>query len=181
MSSLSIRSKIVPWLRSLGPHGRGRERPVGRGRIAEGKLRRAGGHGQERGIEIAHAAVIFFAYVSITRRTSLGISRHIQFRFSCLLNPRSQIEEWLIRQVFITGNRKHLIESEKRIPMIDREAIMRKIDSLPDADLKKISKFLSSLEEKPDTRKQKADALSGVIGICEGPQDLAEKHDSYAY
>lgn len=65
--------------------------------------------------------------------------------------------------------------------MIDREAIMRKIDSLPDADLMKISKFLSSLEEKPDTRKQKADALSGVIGICEGPQDLAEKHDSYAY
>jgi mRNA-degrading endonuclease RelE of RelBE toxin-antitoxin system len=65
--------------------------------------------------------------------------------------------------------------------MIDREAIMRKIDSLPDADLKKISKFLSSLEERPDTGKHKADVLSSVIGICEGPQDLAEKHDSYAY
>lgn len=63
--------------------------------------------------------------------------------------------------------------------MIDKEAIMRKIDSLPDADLKKISKFLSSLEERPDTRKHKADALSSVIGICEGPQDLAEKHDNY--
>jgi hypothetical protein len=35
--------------------------------------------------------------------------------------------------------------------MIDEEAIMRKIDSLPDADLKKISKFLSSLDERPDT------------------------------
>jgi hypothetical protein len=40
---------------------------------------------------------------------------------------------------------------------------------------------MSSLEVKPDTRKHKTDALSGVIGICEGPQDLAEKHDSYAY
>ena len=29
MGSLSIRSKIVPWPRSLGPHGRGRERPDG--------------------------------------------------------------------------------------------------------------------------------------------------------
>jgi hypothetical protein len=61
--------------------------------------------------------------------------------------------------------------------MIDKEAIMRRIDFLPDADLRKISKFLSSLEEKPDTRKHKADALSSVIGICEGPKDLAEKHD----
>lgn len=58
---------------------------------------------------------------------------------------------------------------------------MRKIDSLPDADLKKISKLLSFLEERPDTGKHKADALSSVIGICEGPQDLAEKHDSCAY
>jgi hypothetical protein len=40
---------------------------------------------------------------------------------------------------------------------------------------------MSSLEERPDTRKHNADALSSVIGICEGPHDLAEKHDSYAY
>jgi len=40
---------------------------------------------------------------------------------------------------------------------------------------------ISSLEERPDTRKRKADAISSVIGICEGPHDLAEKHDSYAY
>jgi hypothetical protein len=180
-NAFSIESKIVlivVELARMAGAGSGRTGPCERGRKAA-RGRQAGF--QERGIEIAHAAVIFFAYVSITRRTSLGISRHIQFRFSGLLKLRSQIEDWLIRQVFITGNRKHLIESEKRIPMIDREAIMRKIDSLPDADLKKISKFLSSLEEKPDTRKQKADALSGVIGICEGPQDLAEKHDSYAY
>ena len=40
---------------------------------------------------------------------------------------------------------------------------------------------VSFLEERPDTEKHKADALSRVIGICEGPQDLAEKHDSYYY
>jgi hypothetical protein len=40
---------------------------------------------------------------------------------------------------------------------------------------------MSSQEERPDTEKHKADALSSVIGICEGPQDLAEKHDNYAY
>lgn len=65
--------------------------------------------------------------------------------------------------------------------MIDKKAIIRKIESLPDADLKKISEFLSSLEDRPDARDYKADALSRVIGICDGPQDLAEKHDSYAY
>jgi hypothetical protein len=65
--------------------------------------------------------------------------------------------------------------------MIDKEVIMKKIATLPDADLQRVAEFLSSLEEGPDARKQKADALSSVIGICEGPQDLAEKHDSYAY
>jgi hypothetical protein len=40
---------------------------------------------------------------------------------------------------------------------------------------------MSSQEERPDTGKCKAYAISSVIGICEGPQDLAEKHDSYAH
>jgi hypothetical protein len=65
--------------------------------------------------------------------------------------------------------------------MIDKEVIIKKIESLPDTDLQKVAEFLSLLEERRDARKQKADALSEVIGICEGPQDLAEKHDSYAY
>jgi len=65
--------------------------------------------------------------------------------------------------------------------MIDKEVIMKKIATLPDADLQRVAEFLSSLEEIQDARKQKADALSSVIGICEGPRDLAEKHDSYAY
>jgi len=45
--------------------------------------------------------------------------------------------------------------------MIDKKEIIRKIESLPDA------------------RNCRADALSRVVGICDGPQDLAEKHDSY--
>jgi hypothetical protein len=49
------------------------------------------------------------------RRASLGISRPVPFRFSGLLKLRSQIEEWPTRQVFIAGNRKHLVDSEKRI------------------------------------------------------------------
>ncbi len=65
--------------------------------------------------------------------------------------------------------------------MINKEVIIKKIATLPDADLQRVAEFLSSLEERPNVRKQKADALSSVIGICEGPQDLAEKHDSYAY
>jgi hypothetical protein len=65
--------------------------------------------------------------------------------------------------------------------MIEKEAIMKKIESLPDADLQKVAEYLNFLEERRDVRKHKADALSGVIGICEGPQDLAENHDCYAY
>jgi hypothetical protein len=59
------------------------------------------------------------------------------FRFSGLLKLRPQIEEWPTRKVFIARNRKYHVDSQKRIPMIDKEAIMRKIESLPDADLKK--------------------------------------------
>lgn len=76
---------------------------------------------------------------------------------------------------------KPLNVSRMRMHMIDKRAIIRKIESLPEADLQKISLFLSSLGVKPDARDHKADALSKVIGICEGPEDLAEKHDSHAY
>jgi hypothetical protein len=43
----------------------------------------------------------------------------------------------VIVKYFPDSLRKYLIDSQKRIPMIDKEAIMRKIESLPDADLKK--------------------------------------------
>jgi hypothetical protein len=40
------------------------------------------------------------------------------------------------------------------------------------------------LEPKDGRRKVKGrreDVLAEVIGICEGPADLADRHDSYAY
>lgn len=66
-------------------------------------------------------------------------------------------------------------------PMQDRDAIIKKIQSLADTDLKAVADFLRTLETKKAAGKHKADALSQVIGICEGPSDLAEKHDRNAY
>jgi hypothetical protein len=65
--------------------------------------------------------------------------------------------------------------------MADREAIMKKIQSLPEVDLQEVARLLDSMEEEKAARKRKPSALSQVIGICEGPPDLAEEHDSYAY
>jgi hypothetical protein len=65
--------------------------------------------------------------------------------------------------------------------MPDRDAIIKKIQSLPDKDLQEVAEYMDVLEEKKTARKRKPDALSQVIGICEGPSDLAEKHDRYAY
>ena len=40
-------------------------------------------------------------------------------------------------------------------------------------------KMLQKLREKK--RKKESDSFSQVIGICEGPSDLAERHDKYIY
>ena len=40
-------------------------------------------------------------------------------------------------------------------------------------------KMLQNLKERE--RKEPVDLLSPVIGICEGPPDLAESHDRYVY
>jgi len=40
-------------------------------------------------------------------------------------------------------------------------------------------KILRKLREKKS--KESSDPLSQVIGICEGPSDLAEKHNKYVY
>ncbi len=61
--------------------------------------------------------------------------------------------------------------------MIDREEIIAKIRSLPDDLLKEVAEFIRRLEEE----RRKKDVLSDVIGICEGPPDLAERHDKYVY
>jgi hypothetical protein len=65
--------------------------------------------------------------------------------------------------------------------MYDREVIIKKIQSLADTDLDEVAEFLHFLEMKKAVGKCKPDALSQVIGICEGSSDLADKHDSYAY
>lgn len=61
--------------------------------------------------------------------------------------------------------------------MIDREEIIAKIKTLPDDPLKEVAEFIRRLEKE----KLRKDVLSGVIGICEGPPDLAERHDKYVY
>lgn len=65
--------------------------------------------------------------------------------------------------------------------MLDRGLIIKKIKSLPEEDLDKVADLLESLEQERKVKRRKEDALSKVIGICEGPEDLADRHDSYAY
>ena len=56
------------------------------------------------------------------------------------------------------------------------------IKLLPDESLREVADFLKLLEGRSKPRqKKRADILSSVIGECEGPADLAEKHDRYAY
>jgi hypothetical protein len=66
--------------------------------------------------------------------------------------------------------------------MLQREYIVKKINSLPEDILEEVVDFIDFLESK---RKRlsivKEDPLSKTIGICEGPSDLAEKHDKYVY
>ena len=45
---------------------------------------------------------------------------------------------------------------------------------------KQVHFLIDLLQRQKTARKHKLDTLSQVIGICEGPPDLAEEHDSYA-
>ena len=75
--------------------------------------------------------------------------------------------------------------SVKMIKMLKREYIIKKIKSLPEDSLKEVADFIEFLEDKreeiPEKKEKKDDPLSKVIGICEGPSDLAEMHDKYVY
>jgi hypothetical protein len=66
--------------------------------------------------------------------------------------------------------------------MLQREYIVKRIKSLPEDSLEEVVDFIEFLESK---RKRlsivKEDPLSKTIGICEGPSDLAEKHNKYVY
>jgi len=74
--------------------------------------------------------------------------------------------------------------------MVSRDYILEKLKALPEESLEEIADFIEFVgakkKRKPETmpesvEKEKADPLSQVIGICEGPSDLAERHDKYVY
>ncbi len=68
--------------------------------------------------------------------------------------------------------------------MLQREHIVERIKSLPEESLKEVTDFIEFLEarrKRTIEEKREEDPLSKVIGICEGPSDLAEKHDKYIY
>nr|MDO8080039.1 DUF2281 domain-containing protein [Candidatus Freyarchaeota archaeon] len=67
---------------------------------------------------------------------------------------------------------------------MDRDNLIQKVRSLPEDSLKEVIDFIEHLEKKRKTgerKKEKKDFLADVIGICEGPSDLAERHDKYVY
>ena len=74
--------------------------------------------------------------------------------------------------------------------MVTREHLIERIKSLPEERLEEIAGFVEFLEEKggkeagqvtTEMHRRGVDILSEVIGICEGPPDLAENHDRYVY
>lgn len=74
--------------------------------------------------------------------------------------------------------------------MVSRDYIIEKLRSLPEESLEEIADFIEFVgtkkKRKPEAipesmEKGRAEPLSQVIGICEGPSDLAERHDKYIY
>lgn len=71
--------------------------------------------------------------------------------------------------------------------MLERENIIERIKSLPDESLNEVTDFIEFLDAKRKRlveeweKKVEGDPLTKVIGICEGPSDLAERHDKYVY
>ncbi len=69
--------------------------------------------------------------------------------------------------------------------MMYRDSLIQKVRLLPEDSLKEVMDFIEHLEEKKrktgGKKKEKKDLLEDVIGICEGPSDLAERHDKYVY
>ena len=71
--------------------------------------------------------------------------------------------------------------------MLETKYIVERIKSLPDDSLRVVVNFVEFLEVKRTRlveemeKKEKGDSLVKAIGICEGPSDLAERHDKYVY
>jgi hypothetical protein len=71
--------------------------------------------------------------------------------------------------------------------MVEMEYIIERIKSLPDESRKEVTDFIEFLETKrrrvaeEKEKEGEGDPLARVIGICEGPSDMAERHDKYVY
>lgn len=66
--------------------------------------------------------------------------------------------------------------------MLQREYIEKRIKLLSEDNLKEVGDFIAFLESKrKKLYRKKEDPLSKTIGICEGPTDLADKHNKYVY
>lgn len=68
------------------------------------------------------------------------------------------------------------------------EDLMKRIKLLPEESVREVTDFIEFLETKRAKRKAEEaakkegnDPIAAVIGICEGPSDLAEKHSTYIY
>ncbi len=69
-----------------------------------------------------------------------------------------------------------------------KKQIVKELENIPEEDLSKIYEFIHWLKfkivksQKKETKlNHKEDPLKEVIGCCEGPGDLADKHDFYLY
>ena len=74
--------------------------------------------------------------------------------------------------------------------MLETKYIVKRVQSLPDESLREVADFIEFLEvkrmrlvekEEKKENKEKGDLFAKAIGICEGPSDLAERHDKYVY
>ncbi|MCK4476081.1 MAG: DUF2281 domain-containing protein [Methanophagales archaeon] len=71
--------------------------------------------------------------------------------------------------------------------MLEREYIIERIKKMPDENLKEVADFVDFLDVKrrrlveEEEKEEGGDPFTKVIGICEGPSDLAERHDKYVY
>ena len=91
---------------------------------------------------------------------------------------------------FTKGKAKDKSRSREVTEVISKDQIMEKIESLSDDRLKEVLDFIEFLEAKKGKESkpmietagmEDTDPLANVIGVCEGPPDLAERHDKYVY
>jgi hypothetical protein len=71
------------------------------------------------------------------------------------------------------------------------EDLMKRIKLLPEESVREVTDFIEFLEAKRAKRAERTaeeeakdegkDPIAAVIGMCEGPSDLAEKHTTYIY